>query len=216
MSQVSARCHQLRVLVQKLPEISRNILKRISTLLKKSSISATKSSTVFTKYFLRPDASMVIPDPFRAAVMKIFEEIVIHADFMNLETDDIPFEAGDFCLTAEAAFDYPGGEGQLSFKAGDKITLLRAWPDDWLEGHIGTGSPSFLPIGFVEIIQVPPIPATPARAPPVRAPIPAPAPTAPVLAPPQPPQVTSTTTIRGFSECFYSFAISTLQKTRYK
>jgi hypothetical protein len=89
--------------------------------------------------------------------------LIEQADYIALATDDpalCPEEAAqpspdpgqeEFKLEAVASFEYPGGEGQIEFRAGERVQLLNAFPDDWLEGQV-RGNIGYLPASYVDVV----------------------------------------------------------------
>lgn len=78
-----------------------------------------------------------------------------------------------------------GVEGVLSFRAGERLQILNAHKDDWLEGT-ARGVIGFFPSGYVELIPVQAPTMRPATVPSAGVPQPAPTNTPPpVVAPAQ-------------------------------
>jgi hypothetical protein len=167
VSHARVRATQLRILVHKLPGVCRNIVVRLLTWLRASMLPPEMLAGLFARYMIRP-TNAHLPDGTSppAHAVRVVQRMIEQAEFIGLATDEpvlspeeaaqplpAPGSAGDCRLEAVAMFDFAGGEGQIDFICGERIQLLNAFQDDWLEGQV-RGIVGFLPASFVDLIPL--------------------------------------------------------------
>eukprot|EP01105_Mastigella_eilhardi_P015124 TRINITY_DN343_c0_g1_i2.p1 TRINITY_DN343_c0_g1~~TRINITY_DN343_c0_g1_i2.p1 ORF type:complete len:648 (+),score=201.14 TRINITY_DN343_c0_g1_i2:34-1944(+) len=165
-----ARYRQLRVLLHKLPPIARNITLRLVTFLHATQLDSARLALLFAKYLLRPTMDVLNPTtaaaPVPTQVVHLVQEMIDQAEFLTLTAEEpalepplatMPIPPNEFKLVGFAMykFDSNGAPNVLSFNAGDKIQLLNAHPDDWLEGMLNNAT-GFVPAGYIDLIPVNP------------------------------------------------------------
>ena len=174
-----ARLRQIRILLNKQPTVSRSFISRLLTLLRATQLDHTMLAALFSRFLLRPTMELVEQVPLPAPIIKLVVEMIAQAEYLTLQAEEpsltesasaIPEPPNEFKLIGFAMYDFDsngllfskfitlpsiGAPGVLSFRAGDRIQLLAAHPDDWLEGAFA-GVTGFLPAGYVDLVPVAP------------------------------------------------------------
>ncbi|KAH3758015.1 Ras GTPase [Pelomyxa schiedti] len=167
ISKQATRLRQVRVLVNKLPPVSRRLLSALLLYLHSTRISAARLATIFSRFFVRPTMSMSETNPtpqhLQSLVLLITEEMIKHAPFITLmshklaavESNDDPC-CLEFRLLGCALYDFDNDNGLddvLTFKAGERLQIINAHSNEWLEG-VCRGCTGFFPTNFVDLIPV--------------------------------------------------------------
>eukprot|EP00727_Mastigamoeba_balamuthi_P012671 m51a1_g8026 putative protein serine threonine kinase (1159) ;mRNA; f:14879-19850 len=169
---VRSRVEQLRVMVSKLPLVSRNIVVRLLPFLRATQLPTAQLAAIFARYLLRGSPEPPPADaPLSPALLRVVSQMIEHAECVTLAADDVAPDTppddpaacaqpgADFKLEAVATFDYdPGDESQLTLRKGDRLQLLNAFPEEWLEGSL-RGKRGFLPAAYVDVVPFNPPPA---------------------------------------------------------
>jgi hypothetical protein len=77
------------------------------------------------------------------------QEGIFPSQFVEVR-EDLPPDDGQSDSWAKTLFDFEGQDGELSFKAGERVRVVSRVNDDWVEGEREDGLRGMLPASFVD------------------------------------------------------------------
>jgi len=152
------RAVQLRVILYKLPELSRHVLLSVFEYLYESHLQANCYANILAPLFFKPPEP-VSPEMLHSLAL-IFTEYVAQSSYMNkivnephIPPSTLPMVTGsDFLIKAVALYDFPGGQYLIAFKKGDQLNLLDVKLEPgWMQARKGTEI-GYIPEAYVAIV----------------------------------------------------------------
>lgn len=166
-----ASLSQMRIVISRLSDTSRCLLIKLCRLLEKTKIPVGALAAKFTNFILRE--SNVFPSyvSLNPLAVKFVNYLITYVDYIGMDADDytlvnnpiinngIPSNDAepsikDFITNGIALYDFNGTDNStLSFKKDQKITLIAAHKNDWVQGVIDENV-GFLPSSYIQLIPL--------------------------------------------------------------
>ena len=166
------RLSQYRILVHKLPSISRAIVLGMINFLHATELPVDFLAGIFAEALLRETAQHLPPGtPPPPEVLHIVAELIAHApyiQFVAAAPSFSPEEAAlcqalpppdSFLIQATATHAFAGGPNMLSLQPNEEFVLDEAYPESWFAARrLSNSEAGFLPGQYVEILTYQPPP----------------------------------------------------------
>lgn len=86
-----ARLKQIRILINKLPSVSRVFMGRLLTLLRATQLDHTMLAALFSRFLLRPTMELVEQVPLPAPIIRLVIELIDQVEYLTLQADEPTF-----------------------------------------------------------------------------------------------------------------------------
>lgn len=164
------RLSQFRILVHKLPNVSKAIVLGICNFLHAAKLPADFLAGMFASYLFRESTAHLpqgVPPP--KEVLTVVCDLISQAPYIGFTAQSPSFNAEDLALCqvlppadsyliqATTQYTFAGGQNMLAFAQGEGFVLDEAYPNNWFAARrLTNGESGFLPGQYVEIVLVQP------------------------------------------------------------